>query len=192
MQEKKKITYFDEITQDNTTQLLKTVKRYVEETGIHDIVISSNSGKSALELSKLLGDVDVNLVAISLHSGFSEGDDISWNKQYKQQLEENGVTCFIGTHALSGIDRGFSRKFGGFNPAELVAETYKTISVGVKVAVEISIMAADAGLVPTTRPILAIGGHRGYGVDSAIVLKSAHMNNIFDLKVHEILAMTKK
>lgn len=49
----------------------------------------------------------------------------------------------MGTHALSGIDRGISRKFGGFNPAELVAQTYKTISEGIKVAIEVSILAAD-------------------------------------------------
>ena len=98
----------------------------------------------------------------------------------------------MGTHALSGIDRGISRKFGGFNPAELVAQTYKTISEGIKVAIEVSILAADAGLVPTNRQIIAIGAHRGYGVDSAIVLTTAHMNNIFDLKVHEIWAMIKK
>lgn len=150
------------------------MKNYHEKTGIKSIVISTNSGKSALELSKILSD-DVNIVAVSLHSGFHEDDDISWNEKFKTKLEEKGVVCFIGSHALSGIDRGISRKFGGFNPAELVAQTYKTISVGVNVAVEVSIMAADAGLVPTDEEIIAISGHSSYGVDLAIVLTSAHM-----------------
>lgn len=45
-----------------------------------------------------------------------------------------------------------------------------------KVGVEISIMTADAGLIPTDTEIIAVGG-TGKGLDSAIVLKPAHMGN---------------
>ena len=189
--EKCEITYFDEIRKENTMEVIGIVKDFQEKSGIRDIVISSNSGKSALELSKELDAKELNIVAISLHSGFHDGDDITWNEEYKGELEDYGVKCFIGTHALSGIDRGISRKFGGYNTAELMAETYKTVSTGLKVAVEVSIMASDAGLVPTDKEIIAIGGHSGYGVDTAVVLTSAHMNNVFDLKIRKILAITK-
>ena len=58
-------------------------------------------------------------------------------------------------------------------------------------AVEISVMAADAGLVPTNREIIAVGGS-GSGADSAIVLKAAHMNNFFDLEVREIIVKLRQ
>jgi hypothetical protein len=62
---------------------------------------------------------------------------------------------------------------------------------GIKVAVEIAVMAADAGLVPTDQEIIAVGGTGG-GADSAIVLKAAHMNNFFDLEIREIIAKPRQ
>jgi hypothetical protein len=55
-----------------------------------------------------------------------------------------------------------------------------------KVVVEISVMAADAGLVRTDEEIIAIAG-TGRGADYAVVLKPVHSNDFFDLKVKEIL-----
>ncbi len=48
-------------------------------------------------------------------------------------------------------------------------------------------MAADAGLIPTQKPCVSIGG-TDQGVDTAIVLRAAHAQNFFDLKIMEILA----
>ena len=56
--------------------------------------------------------------------------------------------------------------------------------------VEISIMAADAGLIPTDTEIIAVGGS-GKGADAAAVIKPAHMNNFFDLEIREIIAMRR-
>ena len=55
-----------------------------------------------------------------------------------------------------------------------------------KVVIEISVMAADAGLVRTDEDIIAIGGSGG-GADTAVVLKPVNSNDFFDLKVKEIL-----
>jgi hypothetical protein len=62
---------------------------------------------------------------------------------------------------------------------------------GLKVAVEVAVMAADAGLIPTDREVIAVGG-TGRGADTAIVLKAAHMNNFFDLEVREIIAKPRQ
>jgi uncharacterized protein len=59
------------------------------------------------------------------------------------------------------------------------------------VAVEVAVMAADAGLVPTDREIIAIGGS-GRGADAALVLKAAHMNNFFELEIREVLAKARQ
>ena len=60
-----------------------------------------------------------------------------------------------------------------------------------KVAVEVAVMAADAGLIPTDREIIAVGGSGG-GANAAIVLKAAHMNNFFDLEIREIIAKPRQ
>jgi hypothetical protein len=57
---------------------------------------------------------------------------------------------------------------------------------GMKVAIEVSVMAADAGLVRTDEDIIAVAG-TAVGADYAIVLKPVVSDNFFDLKVREIL-----
>jgi hypothetical protein len=71
-----------------------------------------------------------------------------------------------------------------------MAETLRMISQGVKVCVEISIMAADGGLMPMDQEIIAVGG-TAWGADAAVVLTPTHMNSIFDLRIHEIIAMPR-
>ena len=53
-------------------------------------------------------------------------------------------------------------------------------------ACEISMMAADAGLVRTDEDIISVGG-TGKGSDTALVLTPVTSQNFFDLKIKEIL-----
>jgi hypothetical protein len=55
------------------------------------------------------------------------------------------------------------------------------------VAVEVALMAADAGLVSTEEPCLSIGG-TGRGADTALLLRPTPAQTFFDLKIMEILA----
>ncbi|UCC40061.1 MAG: hypothetical protein JSV96_00960 [Candidatus Aminicenantes bacterium] len=48
-------------------------------------------------------------------------------------------------------------------------------------------MAADAGLIPTSEPCIAVGG-TGRGADTAILLRPANAQTFFNAKVMEILA----
>jgi len=57
-----------------------------------------------------------------------------------------------------------------------------------KVAVEITVMAADAGLISSEEEVIAIGG-TNRGADTAIVVKPAYSTNFFDLKIREVIAM---
>ena len=51
-------------------------------------------------------------------------------------------------------------------------------------------MAADAGLIPVDSEIIAIAG-TAKGADTAVVLKPAHMNSFFDVRICEIIAMPR-
>jgi hypothetical protein len=57
---------------------------------------------------------------------------------------------------------------------------------GVKVCVEISISALDAGLIPFGKPVITVAG-TGRGADTAALLTPAHANAIFETRIHEIL-----
>lgn len=69
-----------------------------------------------------------------------------------------------------------------------MTETFRMFSQGIKVCVEISIMLTGAGLIPVEEEILNLGG-RAFGSDSTAIITSANMTNVFDMRIHEILAM---
>jgi hypothetical protein len=67
-----------------------------------------------------------------------------------------------------------------------VAQTLRIFGQGTKVAIEITVMAADAGLISGSSDIIAISG-TGKGSDTAYVIKPAYSNNFFDLFVKEVI-----
>jgi hypothetical protein len=71
-----------------------------------------------------------------------------------------------------------------------MADTLKIFGQGAKVAVEVSIMAADAGAL-SGRDVIAIGGS-SKGADTALVIKPAHQSSFFDLRVREIVCKPRK
>jgi hypothetical protein len=94
-------------------------------------------------------------------------------------------TSKTGAHALSGLERSVAKKHSGVYPVLLIADTLRLLGQGTKVAVEVAVMAADAGML-TGKDIISIGGSGG-GADTALVLKPAHQNNFFDLRIKEII-----
>ena len=69
---------------------------------------------------------------------------------------------------------------------DVIANVLRTFGEGMKVACEITLMAADSGLVRTDEEVIAIAG-TDLGADTAIVLKPVNTQNFFDLKIKEIL-----
>ncbi len=184
----KSIHYFENPGEENTDKVVELVKERKEELGIDYIVIASAKGNSAVKLAEKIDNA--HIVNVTHHAGFKVEDELELTPENREKLEDFGVPTYAGSHALSGVGRGISNKFKGVTPVEVIAETLRMFSQGIKVCVEISIMAADGGLLPTDSEIIAIGG-TGTGVDTAVVLKAAHQGNFFDLRIHEIIAMPR-
>ena len=77
-------------------------------------------------------------------------------------------------------------KFNSQEIGVIIANTLRLMGQGMKVVVEISVMAADSGLVGIDEDIIVIAGS-GRGADYAVVLKPVYSNDFFDLKIKEIL-----
>lgn len=184
----KSIHYFENPGIENTDKVIELVKERKEELNINYIVIASASGSSGVKLAQKIEKA--NIVNVTHHAGFRGGDELEITAENGKKLEDLDVEIYAGSHALSGVGRGISNKFKGVTPVEVIAETLRMFSQGIKVCVEISIMAADGGLIPTDSEIIAIGG-TGTGVDTAVVLKAAHQGNFFDMRIHEIIAMPR-
>jgi hypothetical protein len=58
---------------------------------------------------------------------------------------------------------------------------------GTKVCVEITLMAADAGLIPADKDVVAVAG-TGKGADTALRIKPANATRFFDLRIREVIA----
>lgn len=187
---RKFITYFDKEGEDYTDELVSAVKDKLDLCeDIKTIVIASATGKSALKLADAVGD-KVRIVNVTHHYGFSGPNESDISEEMIKKLDDEGIVTYFGCHAFSGAARGVTNKYGGYSPLDVVADTLRMFSHGIKVACEISIMAADAGLIASGEDIIAIGG-RGHGVDSAVILTPANAKNLFGMKIHEIIAMPR-
>ena len=71
-------------------------------------------------------------------------------------------------------------------PGEIIARTLSVFGRGMKVATEITIMAADAGLVRTDEEVIAIAGS-SRGADTAVVIQPANDARFFEIKIKEII-----
>ncbi|MBA2861923.1 pyruvate kinase alpha/beta domain-containing protein [Methanococcus maripaludis] len=183
--------YFEYAGVENTENTLKyAVER--AKLGIFDIVVASSYGETAKMLLDSLEkeNLNVNVVVVTYHRGFSGPDIVAMPENIKKDLEKRGAKVFSGTHALSGVERGISKRLGGYGPVEVIAQTLKTLGQGVKVCYEVTVMAADAGLVSTKKEIIAIGGS-SRGADSAVVILPSNMNTFFDIELRELICMPR-
>ena len=57
---------------------------------------------------------------------------------------------------------------------------------GVKVAIEITMMATDAGYINAGEKIISIGGNKR-GASNAVILDATNTNDFFDMKIHKII-----
>jgi hypothetical protein len=174
---------FDRPGKENTEQTLKLAAARARELGIREVVVATSTGKTALKALEILPDFKI--VAVGYHYGYKKPFQSGLSPETRRDLGERCAALVCATHALSGIERGVAAKHGGVYPVLLMADTLRLFGQGTKVAVEISVMAADAGAI-SGADIVAIGG-TNRGADTALVLKPAHMNNFFDLRIREVV-----
>jgi hypothetical protein len=107
-------------------------------------------------------------------------------------LVESGARVVRASHALSGVERSITRKVGGASRVESISEALRALfGQGLKVCVEVSIMAADSGAIPCGElEVVAVGG-TGEGADTACVIRPAHANAFFNMEVREIIAIPR-
>ncbi|MEO0084275.1 MAG: pyruvate kinase alpha/beta domain-containing protein [candidate division WOR-3 bacterium] len=183
-------TYFKKPGKINTIETLKLALQRAKELKIKDIVLASSKGWTAKQITKM--DIaGLNVVCVTHHAGFEKPGQVELTDETKKLLEAKGIKVFRGTHFFSGVARAMRMEFGGVYTGEIVANTYRTLGEGMKVCVEIAIMALDAGLIPFGKEIIAIAG-TGTGADTAIVLYPAYGRRFFDTQIAEIICKPRQ
>ncbi len=188
---KKSITYFEKPGPDNTEETIKLAYERAVELDIRDIVVASTHASTALKVAETFRDTSFNIVAVTICEGYkSEGWTMS--REERKKLLAKGVKVLTGIHALGDdVSSAFTEEFGGKSFNEVVAQTLYRFCQGMKVCVEIVLMAADAGLIPVDGEVVAIAG-TDRGADTAIVVKPAYPRKFLELKIKEIIAKPRE
>ncbi|MHB8052805.1 MAG: pyruvate kinase alpha/beta domain-containing protein [Methanoregula sp.] len=189
----KKTWYFDKPGPANTADAAKFAIGRAKELKIQTIIVASTSGKTAEIFHEAMKDSPLDLVVVTHVVGFTKPGEWEFSLEIARQLQKKGVKIVTGTHALSGLERALSRspKVGGGSRTEAIAEALRRIvAVGLKVAVECVLIAADQGTIGIDMEVIAVGGTAS-GADTVCVIRPAHTGNFFDLQVREIVAMPR-
>ena len=179
-----KIVYFDKPGADNTEEVLRIAKKRAAELGIKTVVVATTTGQTGVRATEVFKGKKV--VVVTHSTGFITPDTQELTEENRQKIVANGGLILTTTHLFRGVSGAMFKKFNMHEIGVIIANTLRLMGQGLKVAIEISVMAADAGFVRTNEDIIAIGGSGG-GADYAIILKPVHSNDFFDLKVKEIL-----
>ena len=191
MKIEKSIAYFSAPGKENTHDCAELAAARAKELGITDVVVASCSGYTARIFQEVCRREGLHLVVVTHAVGF-EGPGIwEFDAELAEELKAEGVSIVTGTHSLSGMERAISRRLGGASRTEAIAEAFRrTIAVGMKVAVECVLIAADQGVVPVDREVIAVGG-TAEGADTVLVIQPSHTATFFDLQVREFVAMPR-
>ena len=175
--------HFDKPGKDNTDPTLELAGQRAKALGINEVVVASTTGFTAYRAIEIFDGPRITVV--TYHSGFKEPFKNALPNDVKEDLQNKGLTVIVASHALSGLERSIAKKHSGVYPVLIMADTLRLFGQGIKVAVEVAVMAADAGAL-TGNDIISIGGS-GRGADAALVLKPAHQNNFFDMRIREVI-----
>ena len=168
----------------HTAETLRLAAERARAADVH-LVVASTAGDTALaalDAAEAAGILDKLVIVGSVPDKGVQ----KMRPEVQEALARKGVPLVLASHVLSGAERGLSTKMGGIYPVELMADTLRMISRGVKVCVEIAVMALDAGEIPFEKPVVCIGGS-GKGADSACVVTPSYAADILKTRVNEII-----
>lgn len=139
------IVYFEKKGKQNTEKTLRLARIRAEELGIGQIVLASTHGYTALKAAEIFKGAGIEIIAVSISTAF---DREGWmmSTEERQRIEQVGVRALTTIHGLDdGVAEGLCDES---TPGRVVSYTLRLFSQGMKVDVEVSIMALEASLFP--------------------------------------------
>lgn len=177
-----KTSYFKKPGKANTERTLELARARMEDLGLQKILVATTTGYTGVQAARKFSDQDVIVVTHS--TGFKKPDHQELTDENRQAIEGAGAAILTCQHAFGGVNRAVRKQFGTTMLDEIVAHILRRFGEGMKVVVEIAVMAADAGLVRTDEAVMCIAG-TGRGADTAVVLMPANAQAFFDIQILE-------
>lgn len=174
---------------ENTGATIEAAVRYGRENGIRNIVVASTTGFTALAVLDKVPREEFDITVVTHNTGFGEEGTQTFPAEIVNRLSQSGIKVLTGTMVLRSLGTSI-RELTGYSEQDLVANTLRMFSQGIKVCVEITAMAADGGHIPF-EDVIAIAG-TGRGADTACLVKANSSNKFFKIKVREIIIKPKE
>lgn len=186
------LTLFENKEADNTLACFESVADRVKELGLEHVVVASTSGETGAKAVEYFEDYGVELVVITHQYGFKRDGKIELEDEHRKVIEEANSANLIATpDVLTRVPKIVRGKYGGASYLDLIADTLRIFSEGVKVCVECTVQAADSGNIPVGKEIAAIAG-TGHGADTGVILVGQHSHKMLDIDIREIVCMPRK
>jgi len=203
--------YFENRGEQNTDKTLELAKVRALERNVKQVVVASTRGITGVKAAEAFKDTGIEVIIVTHQTGHIGAGLQQLTDENRKKLENLNITIVTGSDALEGgVGLGITRRqttdatrptpetqgmaslIRRMNPTippvvRIVASVLRLFCQGMKVAVEVTLMAADAGVIPVDHAIVAIAG-TGRGADTAIVIQPANTTNFLDLDIHEIIA----
>ena len=174
-----KIVYFEKSGIVNTEETLRLAIERAKARGINKIVLASTKGDTARLAAERLADTGITMTVIPHQYG-----DVRWAQRFPlelvRKLEQQGHLVHFGT-MLFHTDNLY-----GMTTPRAMAVLLRTFSQGMKVCVEIILMAVDGGCIASGEKVIAVAGH-GRGADTAVVAVAASSRDLPNLHINEII-----
>ena len=178
---------WDKSGKDNTESTVQAAVARAKELSISQVVVASNTGATA----RLFVDSGLEIVCVTHQVGFREPGGDEMPAKVRQEFAQLGIEVLTTTHLFRGVNRGFTQAHGGFDSGMVAADTLRLFGQGTKVAVEVAVMALDAGLISYGQDVISVGGS-GHGADTALVLCPAHSGEFLQTKIREIICKPRE
>jgi len=175
-----KIVYFEKAGKENTETTLKLALERARARGIKKIVLASTWGDTAKQAAQLLASSGIKLIIVPHQYGFMAEPEQHFPQQLKADLEKMGHEVHFGTMIFH------MENLLGINISRALANLLRCFCQGMKVCVEILLMATDAGKISEGESVIAVAG-TGRGADTAVVALAASSNHIAEFHITEII-----
>jgi uncharacterized protein len=175
-----KIVYFEQPGKPNTEETLKLALERAKARGIKKIILASTWGDTARLAAERWAGSGIQIIVIPHQFGFMAEPEQHFPVELIKQLEKQGHIVHFGTMIFH------TQNFYGTNAPTALANLLRTFCQGMKVCVEIILMAADAGKVAVGENIVVVAG-TGKGADTAVVAIAASSNHPGDMHITEII-----
>jgi hypothetical protein len=186
---------FEKAGRHNTPKVVEAVLRRLDDADLSTVVVASTTGYTASQFADALqGRDDITLISVGETPLIREWG-AEWpvlSAETKQALEARGVVVADRIPYLLHSSVLDTSVWKAPSAEEIFRESLYAFGQGLKVAVEVVLIAVASGFLEPYQDVIAVGG-TSRGADTAIVVRATFPNHVFSqdagkrLRIHEVL-----